>query len=82
MVASGSSCISGEVRLEPTCKVQQERVLLKSRQIAWILRFSNMLLNRAGLASQMRLESFLTFRVIRQGFQGQHCHSLSCSEII
>lgn len=54
-----------------TLEVQEEKFMLKFRQTAWVLRFSNMLLNRAGLVPQTRLESFPRFQVIRQGFQGQ-----------
>lgn len=81
-MTSGSSCISGEVRMRHRPEVQRERVMWKSRQTAWVLRFLNMLWSRAGLAPQTMLESFPRFWVIRQGFQGQQCHSLSCSEII
>lgn len=59
--------------------MQQERFMLKFRQTVWSLRSSNMLLSRAGLAPQTGLESFPRFQVIRQGFQGRHCHSLNCS---
>lgn len=53
--------------------------MLEFRQTSWVLKSSNMLLSRAGFAPQTRLESFPRFQVIRQGFQGQHCHSPHCS---
>lgn len=53
--------------------------MLKFRQTVRSLRSSNMLLSRAGLAPQTGLESFPRFQVLRQGFQGRHCHSLNCS---
>lgn len=77
MVARSS--VSSEVGGDDTAEAQQERFMLQFRQPACVLRFSGMLLSRAGLASQKRLESFPRFRVIKQGFQGQQCHGLDCS---
>lgn len=53
--------------------------MLEFRQTSWVLKSSNMLLSRAGFAPQTRLQSFPRFQVIRQGFQGQHCHRPHCS---